>query len=175
MSLIKDFSEEIAKIFPSISSIYEIVSPSELKGRISSLISTNSTLSYLQFTNWNDTKDTNPNYKIWTAYRQYVNYLTILDISDFRANIDVAKTKILSVASVSIDTKDKLYLRAMRTKPFLLLAGISGTGKSRIVKQMAFDSCPDNAVLRSDLTSPGNYCLIEVKPNLARFYRTSRI
>lgn len=57
------------------------------------------------------------------------------------------------------------YLRAMRTKPFLLLAGISGTGKSRIVKQMAFDSCPDNAVLRSDPTSPGNYCLIEVKPN----------
>ncbi len=53
----------------------------------------------------------------------------------------------------------------MRTKPFLLLAGISGTGKSRIVKQMAFDSCPDNGVLRSDLTSPGNYCLIEVKPN----------
>lgn len=59
----------------------------------------------------------------------------------------------------------KAYLRAMRTKPFLLLAGISGTGKSRIVKQMAFDSCPDNAVLRSDLTAPGNYCLIEVKPN----------
>ena len=59
------------------------------------------------------------------------------------------------------------YLRAMRTKPFLLLAGISGTGKSRIVKQMAFDSCPlpkDNP-LRSDPTSPGNYCLIEVKPN----------
>ena len=58
-----------------------------------------------------------------------------------------------------------MYLRAMRTKPFLLLAGISGTGKSRIVKQMAFDSCPDNNVLRSDLTAPGNYCLIEVKPN----------
>lgn len=161
----KRLSEHLTHIFPNISSIYEIVSPSELEGRISSLISTNSTLSYLQFTNWNDTKDTNPNYKIWTAYRQYVNYLTILDISDFRANIDVAKTKILSVASVSIDPKDKLYLRAMRTKPFLLLAGISGTGKSRIVKQMAFDSCPDNAVLRSDLTSPGNYCLIEVKPN----------
>lgn len=59
----------------------------------------------------------------------------------------------------------KAYLRAMRTKPFLLLAGISGTGKSRIVKQMAFDSCPNNDVLRSDLTAPGNYCLIEVKPN----------
>jgi len=57
------------------------------------------------------------------------------------------------------------YLRAMRTKPFLLLAGISGTGKSRIVKQMAFDCCPDNPKLRKDATTPGNYCLIEVKPN----------
>lgn len=65
----------------------------------------------------------------------------------------------------NLQERDFSYLRAMRTKPFLLLAGISGTGKSRIVKQMAFDSCPDNAVLRSDLTSPGNYCLIEVKPN----------
>lgn len=71
---------------------------------------------------------------------------------------------------VEIDINDILksnisYLRAMRTKPFLLLAGISGTGKSRIVKQMAFDSCPDIAELRPDPTSPGNYCLIEVKPN----------
>ncbi|MDE6095133.1 MAG: hypothetical protein K2G52_02985 [Muribaculaceae bacterium] len=65
----------------------------------------------------------------------------------------------------NLQERDFSYLRAMRTKPFLLLAGISGTGKSRIVKQMAFDSCPDNSVLRSDLTSPGNYCLIEVKPN----------
>lgn len=59
----------------------------------------------------------------------------------------------------------KAYLRAMRTKPFLLFAGISGTGKSRIVKQLAYKSCPDNAELRKDTTSPGNYCLIEVKPN----------
>lgn len=59
----------------------------------------------------------------------------------------------------------KAYLRAMRTKPFLLFAGISGTGKSRIVKQLAYKSCPDHAELRKDTTSPGNYCLIEVKPN----------
>lgn len=57
------------------------------------------------------------------------------------------------------------YLTAMRTKPFLLLAGISGTGKSRIVKQMAFESCLDIPALRSDKTAPGNYELIEVKPN----------
>lgn len=57
------------------------------------------------------------------------------------------------------------YLSAIRTKPFLLLAGISGTGKSRIVKEMAYASCPDESDLREDKTSPGNYCLVEVKPN----------
>ena len=57
------------------------------------------------------------------------------------------------------------YLSAIRTKPFLLLAGISGTGKSRIVKEMAYASCPDEGDLRKDKTSPGNYCLVEVKPN----------
>lgn len=56
------------------------------------------------------------------------------------------------------------YLSALKTKPFMLLAGISGTGKSRIVKEFAFKSCPD--YLRDkDGTTPGNYCMIEVKPN----------
>lgn len=54
---------------------------------------------------------------------------------------------------------------ALRTKPFMLLAGISGTGKSRIVKEMAFQTCPEEGDLRSDEVTPGNYCLVEVKPN----------
>lgn len=56
------------------------------------------------------------------------------------------------------------YLTAIRTKPFLLLAGISGTGKSRIVREFAFKSCPE--YLQDEAgTTPGNYCMIEVKPN----------
>lgn len=56
------------------------------------------------------------------------------------------------------------YITAIRTKPFLLLAGISGTGKSRIVRELAFKSCPP--YLRDkEGTTPGNYCMIEVKPN----------
>ena len=56
------------------------------------------------------------------------------------------------------------YLTAIRTKPFLLLAGISGTGKSRIVREFAFKSCPK--YLQDEAgTTPGNYCMIEVKPN----------
>ena len=56
------------------------------------------------------------------------------------------------------------YLAAIRTKPFLLLAGISGTGKSRIVRELAFKSCPKYLQDKAG-TTPGNYCMIEVKPN----------
>jgi len=56
------------------------------------------------------------------------------------------------------------YFPALRTKPFMLLAGISGTGKSRIVREFAFKSCPKE-LQDKDGTEPGNYCMIEVKPN----------
>lgn len=88
-------------------------------------------------------------------------YLSFLQASELFKRHHVAKQNTISFTEIGCSN----IVRAMRTKPFLLLAGISGTGKSRIVKQMAFDSCPDNDVLRSDLTAPGNYCLIEVKPN----------
>lgn len=103
-------------------------------------------------------------YQAISTQEHYRNFLRIIALSDFRGNLNIQKDKRLYVAVQSSET-DNSYLRAMRTKPFLLLAGISGTGKSRIVKQMAFDSCPDKWGLRNDTTSPGNYCLIEVKPN----------
>lgn len=66
--------------------------------------------------------------------------------------------------SIPTEANYTSYLAAMRAKPFLLLAGISGTGKSRIVKEMAFASCPPS--LRDEReVSPGNYCMVEVKPN----------
>lgn len=70
-------------------------------------------------------------------------------------------------AHMPIDINNTLYLpylTALRTKPFMLLAGISGTGKSRIVRELAFKSCP-SYLQDEDGTTPGNYCMIEVKPN----------
>lgn len=70
-----------------------------------------------------------------------------------------------SVSGLSSDvTSYSKYLIAIRTKPFLLLAGISGTGKSRIVRELAFKSCP-KYLQDKEGTTPGNYCMIEVKPN----------
>lgn len=50
----------------------------------------------------------------------------------------------------------------IKTKPFVLLAGLSGTGKTRLVKELAYMFCPKE--LQND-QSPGNYQLIKVKPN----------
>lgn len=76
--------------------------------------------------------------------------------------------KRLSLRRKNIDAsysgKYKDYLSVVQVKPFLLLAGISGTGKSRIVREFAFKSCPKYLQDKAG-TTPGNYCMIEVKPN----------
>jgi len=63
-----------------------------------------------------------------------------------------------------IDDNNKPYTIALRSKPFMILAGISGTGKSRIVREFAYMTCPKE-LQDEDGTTPGNYCMIEVKPN----------
>ena len=79
-------------------------------------------------------------------------------------NIENIKKRFEKKASTIVPTNYDKYLRALRTKPFMLLAGISGTGKSRIVRELAFKSCPP--YLRdADGTTPGNYLMVEVKPN----------
>lgn len=67
-------------------------------------------------------------------------------------------------ANIVFDDNER-FINALKTKPFLLLAGISGTGKSRKVQELAYATCPRDGKLDADPTSPGNYCLIEVKPN----------
>jgi len=47
---------------------------------------------------------------------------------------------------------------------FILLAGISGTGKSRLARTLAFQTCSKEE-LRVDPKKPGNFELIPVRPN----------
>ena len=101
----------------------------------------------------------------------------VADICEFLAENPEAENILLTASEnpeslLYVDSKKFLescqdsqkYLTAIRTKPFLLLAGISGTGKSRIVRELAFKSCP-KYLQDKDGTTPGNYCMIEVKPN----------
>lgn len=62
------------------------------------------------------------------------------------------------------NTKFRSYITAIKTKPFLLLAGISGTGKSRIVRELA-RACWDEDSIEYKAQKPKNFEMIQVKPN----------
>ena len=66
---------------------------------------------------------------------------------------------------VDLESEEYSYISAIKTKPFLILGGFSGTGKSQKVKELAFATCPCDGVLNVSETSPGNYLLVSVKPN----------
>lgn len=56
------------------------------------------------------------------------------------------------------------YITAIKSKPFLLLAGISGTGKSRIVRELARACwCVDSPEYKDH--KPKNFEMVQVKPN----------
>lgn len=56
------------------------------------------------------------------------------------------------------------YITAIKSKPFLLLAGISGTGKSRIVRELA-RACWDVDSEEYKAQKPKNFEMVQVKPN----------
>lgn len=102
------------------------------------------------------------------------------------ANKDLIKEEIMSKQLKPVNSKEKIkkgtrkledafkddemlkrLAAALRTKPFAILAGHSGTGKSRLVRRLAYMTC-NNELLISEgagKAAPGNYCMVQVKPN----------
>ena len=104
-------------------------------------------------------------------YSDVLSSLSILsDEEDIKGNTSVYH-------NVSVVNSHMNYLTALRTKPFMLLAGISGTGKSRIVRKLAQASVTEelqrkydpksveNGFDRWQLHKPANFEIIQVKPN----------
>ena len=58
----------------------------------------------------------------------------------------------------------RFYEAAIKSKPFLLLAGISGTGKSRIVRELA-RACWEKGSKEYEDPKPKNFEMVQVKPN----------
>ncbi len=117
---------------------------------------------------WLDSKRTDRiKFNNGTDITQYLEMLrtslNIEKVSEDDITIHQAGIKINNKKSI-IETSDSPFFTAISTKPFLLLTGISGTGKSRIVREFAFKSCPKYLQDKTG-TTPGNYCMIEVKPN----------
>ena len=77
---------------------------------------------------------------------------------------DIPLKKVKKTQQNLTDSKEMNILTAIKTKPFILLAGISGTGKSRLVRTLAYKTC-EKEELRKDPKKPGNFELIPVRPN----------
>ena len=87
------------------------------------------------------------------------------------SNVDNLKAKLLfgsKVYSTVIVTQSMLpyrsYITAIKSKPFLLFAGISGTGKSRIVRELA-RACWEEGSAEYGAQKPKNFEMVQVKPN----------
>ena len=123
----------------------------------------------------------NPDYNNCFIYSVYSDTLLDEEISDIYDDVNVLLgiyRKTLSILQFN-KTSNRLhiipmlkllslkflpYLAALRTKPFMLLAGISGTGKSRIVREMA-KACWKEGDPEYGKNHPKNFCMVQVKPN----------
>ena len=82
------------------------------------------------------------------------------EISKLLRGVKPAEIKVSTI----INTKYRPYITAIKSKPFILLAGISGTGKSRIVRELA-RACWDSSSEEYKAQKPGNFEMVQVKPN----------
>ena len=69
-----------------------------------------------------------------------------------------------TTANLSASSLYRPYITAIKSKPFILLAGISGTGKSRIVRELA-RACWDEGSEEYKTQKPKNFEMVQVKPS----------
>lgn len=97
-----------------------------------------------------------------------IKYIEGVNLNPFPATLKVESLLNLFNGSKEnpkdINLKYRPYITAIKSKPFLLLAGISGTGKSRIVRELA-RACWDVDTKEYKAQKPKNFEMVQVKPN----------
>ncbi len=101
----------------------------------------------------------------------YNKVLDVIGSDDIKQKDNISQKEVLfDVKMYSIVRVSQLfynyrpYITAIKSKPFLLLAGISGTGKSRIVRELAW-ACWDEESEEYQSQKPKNFEMVQVKPN----------
>ena len=96
---------------------------------------------------------------------KYSNILSSLSIiTDDKQTLNSKEITAVQDYTIEQATSFRPYLTAIKSKPFLLLAGISGTGKSRIVRELA-RACWDVDSEEYKAQKPKNFEMVQVKPN----------
>ena len=85
------------------------------------------------------------------------------DVDEINKLLNGVKPSAMKVPT-TINPKYRPYITAIKSKPFLLLAGISGTGKSRIVRELA-RACWNADTPEYNSQKPKNFEMVQVKPN----------
>ena len=98
--------------------------------------------------------------KLLNQYLEIYKKYKELAMAEKTSKVTVVRQK----KDFSIEPKYIPYSTALRTKPFMLLAGISGTGKSRIVRELA-KACWKDGDEEYGKNNPRNFCMVQVKPN----------
>ena len=112
----------------------------------------------------------------WSQQQDIQNTSTVAGLRG--ANRERTATQIASDGAVLDcpgNSEDRVLLRlvaALRAKPFAILAGHSGSGKSRLVRKLAYMTCKAGGGFKAlfekegkELSCPGNFCMVQVKPN----------
>lgn len=108
-------------------------------------------------------------YTLWDLNIKNYSSLEVI-LKKYLTLYDMYKKEIFQKDALSAETYPltysnpyRKYFTAIQTKPFVLLAGISGTGKSRIVRELARRTCCLAEL--QNRQKPGNYEIIQVRPN----------
>ena len=108
-----------------------------------------------------DINNLNPeaiNKDLYDIIQQYKDYMHTYS----EATAYNMQSKITEIDYQSIPADLRPYITAIKAKPFVLLAGISGTGKSRIVRQLAYATSSES---QEYTQKPFNFEMIPVRPN----------
>lgn len=136
-----------------IESMYDVTDPEEVKKITNELLNDESFMAH-------DFAD-NQQYRSGAL----MHYTCFINARSFFGRQKVGKRQIVNNDVLQYASNIyRPYITAIKSKPFLLLAGISGTGKSRIVRELA-RACWEAGSDEYKAQKPKNFEMVQVKPN----------
>ena len=151
-----DYNPEIWK---HIKSMYDITVPNEVESIADTLLNDDEFIKHDNEKNQGWRSGSLIHYVCFVKARSYFMHEKTEELSESPAQKTINK-----VPSGVQHSTYRPYITAIKSKPFLLLAGISGTGKSRIVRELA-RACWEEGTDEYKAQKPKNFQMVQVKPN----------
>lgn len=149
-----DYNPEIWK---HIKSMYDITVPNEVENIADTLLDDEEFIKHDNDKNQHWRSGSIMHYVCFIRARSYFMHQKTEELSES------SDQKIINKVSSGVQHSTyRPYITAIKSKPFLLLAGISGTGKSRIVRELA-RACWEEGT--DEYKAKKNFQMIQVKPN----------